>query len=565
MYDVVIRGGTIVDGTGGPAFRGDVGITDGRLAAVGTAPDSARHEVDATGRVVSPGFIDPHTHYDAQIVWDPMLSHSPWHGVTTVVMGNCGIGFAPCREADRDFMMQLCSLVEGIPYECLAEGMGDWGFETYPQYLDFVDRRGIAVNVVSQLAHHPVKVWAQGADATDRFANEREMRIQREVLREALAAGAAGFSIYNGPGHWAPGGKPVPGRLTTPEQFESLVAVLAEAGRGSLDLNWGSTFNPDTIPALWDRYGVPFNRPQTNSAKYFDRNDAARAAHRRGVIWHPQIGALPNSFEIGLEDPFMFAIDQPLGSQRGHPLHDLFGPLTSMTPAERLAEYRSPEFRAEFVRETDQDDWNSRYWPLLRVSYSPVDRAPEGRLLVDLAREQRVTPAEIMLDLVVGSDLDARFIIENPQDEEYLLGMLADDTFLLGASDAGAHQGQIADYRYPTYVLGRFVRDQGFPLTRAVALMTGLVARAYGVPDRGLLREGLAADVIVFDPDTVADGPLQRVNDLPGGARRLYSEGLGIDLTLVNGKPLFESGKCVADGEWSGQVLREFLPHSQRI
>jgi N-acyl-D-aspartate/D-glutamate deacylase len=566
-YDLKIVGGTIIDGSGSTGYPGDIAIKDGRIVAVGVAPEDATRVIDATGRVVSPGFIDPHTHYDAQIVWDPMLSHSPWHGVTTVVMGNCGIGFAPCREEDRDYMMQLCALVEGIPYECLKEGMGDWGFSTYPEYLDFIERRGIAINVISQIAHHPIKVWVQGSDATARFANAEEMRQQREVLREALRSGAAGFSIYNGPGHWGPGSRTVPSRLTTPDQFESMVAVLAEEGTGGLDLNWGSVFNPKTIPALWERYHVPFNRPQTNSAKYHDRNEAAIEANRNGVAWHPQIGALPNSFEIGLEDPFMFAIDQPLGSQRGHPLHDLFGPLTEQSVAQRLETYKRADFRAEFVRETDQDDWNTRYWPLLRVSYSPSRREPEGRFLVDLAKEAGVTPAEIMLDLAIESDLHARFTIENPQDEDNVLRMLTDEgnTFLLGASDAGAHQGQIADYRYPTHILSHYVRDKGLPIERAVACMTGLVAEAYGIIDRGLLREGYAADVVVFDPDTVKDGPLERVNDLPGGARRLFSAGLGIDHVIVNGEPLFESGERVGDPEqYHGRLLREFRSHAER-
>jgi N-acyl-D-aspartate/D-glutamate deacylase len=565
-YDLKIRNGTIVDGTGAPAYVGDVGISDGRLAAVGDAPDSAREEIDATDRIVTPGFVDMHTHYDAQVVWDPMLSHSPWHGVTTVVMGNCGIGMAPCREADRDYLMTLLELVEAIPYECLKEGMGDWGYETYPQYLDYIERRGTTVNVVSQLGHHAVKTWVMGADAQDRFADEDEMDEQRAIVREALRAGAAGFSIYNGPAHWGPGGKPVPSRLSTQEQFESFLALIAEEGVGGIDLNWGPVFNQNTIPELFAKYRIQFNRPQTGTVTHnAHRNQAVSDAWKRGVRWNPQIGVLPNSFEVGLEDPFMFAIDQPLGSRRGVPLHDLFDPLTEMTTSQRLQTYKRAEFRSEFVRQTDRDDWNTRYWPLIRVSYSPTDTSVEGKRLVDLAKEADTSPAAIMLDLCVASDLAARFVIENPYDEDVLVNMYMDDAFRMGASDAGAHQGQIADYRYPTYFLSHFVREKGFPLERGIKLMTSMAAECYGIRDRGTLTAGLAADVNVIDLDTVHDGPLQRVNDLPGGSRRLFSEGFGIDHTFVNGVAIRKYG-VMADSDEArpGTMLRDFLPHSQR-
>ncbi len=565
-YDLKISNGTIVDGTGRPRYRGDVAVANGTIVAVGEAPGAARREIDATGRIVTPGFIDMHTHYDAQIVWDPVLSHSPWHGVTTVVMGNCGIGMAPCRERDRDYLVSLLSLVEGIPEECLTEGMGDWGYETYPQYLDFIERRGTALNVVSQLGHHAVKTWVMGPDAQDRFATEREMEDQRQILRDALSVGAAGFSIYNGPAHWGPGGKPVPSRLTTAEQFESFVAVLFEEGVGGIDLNWGPVFNPNTIPALFDRYPIQFNRPQTGTSHNTHRNAAVSAAWKRGVKWNPQIGCLPNSFEVGLEDPFMFAIDQPLGSHRGKPLHDLFDPLIAMTVPQRLATYKTADFRSEFIRQTDRDDWNTRYWPLLRVSFSPSDRSAEGHLLCDLAHAQATSPAAVMLDLSVSSELAARFVIENPQDEDVLVQMYMDDAFRMGASDAGAHQGQIADYRYPTYFLSHFVREKGFPLERGIKLMTTMAAECYGIHDRGSLTPGMSADVNVIDPDTVKDGPLERVNDLPGGSRRLFSNGNGIDYTFVNGVAIREAGTISvdADGPLPGRMIRDFLPHSQR-
>jgi N-acyl-D-aspartate/D-glutamate deacylase len=574
IYDLRIRNGTIVDGTGRPGYIGDVGIRDGVLVDIGDAVDPGREEVDATGLVVAPGFFDIHTHYDAQIVWDPWLSHSPWHGVTTIVMGNCAVGFAPCREADRDFMMHLNSLVEGIPYESLQLGMGDWGFETYPQYLDFIEHRGTAINVVSQIGHHPVKVWTMGRDAIDRYADEREMAEQRKIVAEALAVGAAGFTIYDGPSHWGPGSKPVPSRLTTREQFESFVELVAAAGHGVFDTVWGPTFNADTIPGYAERYGITFMGPQsttwdnaTNYSGSQKTNAIAKESVRRGVPWFPQIGVLSNSFEVGLEDPFMFAIDQPLGDRDVRPLHDLFEPLAHSTNEEKLAAYCTPEFRKGFIEQTDRSDWNVRYWPLVVVSFAPGLEEFEGCRLTELARERDAKPASIMLDLVTKTNLAARFIIENPQNEGVLLEMLADDhdTFCIGASDAGAHQGQIADYRHPTYLLGHIVRDKGFPLERAVQMLTSRQARAYGILDRGVLHAGMAADVTIFDPQTVRDGQLQRVNDLPGGARRLFSPGVGIEHVLVNGRRIMHRGeieRLEADG-LPGALIRDFAPHRE--
>jgi N-acyl-D-aspartate/D-glutamate deacylase len=488
-------------------------------------------------------------------------------------MGNCGVGFAPCRERDREFLMNLCSLVEGIPYESLKLGMGDWGFETYPQYLDFIERRGTAINVVSQIGHHPVKVWVMGEAATDRYADEAEMAQQRDLVAEALAAGAAGFTIYDGPAHWGPGGKPVPSRLTTREQFESFIDVVARAGHGVFDTVWGPTFQASTIAAYAEKYGITFMGPQSTtwatanlSSGSQETNAVAKAAARRGVRWFPQIGILSNSFEVGLEDPFMFAIDQPLGDRNVRPLHELFEPLAYATNDEKLAIYRTPEFRRAFIDQTDRSDWNRRYWPLVVVSYAPGRSDVEGLRLIEMARARGEPAGAIMLDLVVDTALAARFVIENPQDQQVLLDMLSDerDTFCIGASDAGAHQGQIADYRHPTYLLGRIVRERGFPLERAIQLLTSRQARAYGILDRGSLVSGLAADLTIFDPETVVDGRVQRLNDLPGGARRLFSPGIGIEHVVVNGRRIMAGGQPqqLHTQALPGTLIRRFASHS---
>ena len=558
-YDLKIRGGTIVDGTGKPRFVGDVGLRDGKVVDVGTASDSAATEIDAAGKIVSPGFVDVHTHYDAQVLWDPMLSHSPWHGVTTVVMGNCGVGFAPCRERDRDFMMRMVELVEGIPYECLSEGMGDWGFETFPQYLDRVERGGLGINAAVNIGHHPMKVWVMGPEAQDRFASDAEMAAQAELLRGAMQAGAQGMSIFNGVAHWGPGGKPVPSRLTFPEQYDRFMSVIDEFGRGGIDVNNGPGFNTNRSLQLADKYNITWNHSPIEPG-------VAHEMSERGVRWHPQISVLPNMFEVGLEDPFMFAIDQAI--QRAEPLHDLFGPLTKMTPEQRLTEYRKPEFRRAFDEDTQSTAWRENYWPTLIVSYFPEDPSQEGKRLIELAAERGVGPADVMLDQAVESGLEARWVVENRyRDPAMLLEMFRSNRAIrLGNGDAGAHQGQIADYRWPTAMLSRWVRDAGLSIERAIQLMSSASASAYGMIDRGTLESGKAADVVVFDAETVADGPLQRVSDLPGGARRLFSDAIGIDYVIVNGTVLRDHGQNVIDprGPLPGKLLRDFLPNSLR-
>ena len=570
MYDLKISGGVIVDGTGRPRYRGDVGIRDGRLVDVGDAPESAKVEVDAPGQIVCPGFIDVHTHYDAQVLWDRMLSISPWHGVTTAVMGLCAVGFAPCRERDREYIMRLVSLIEGMSFEALEAGLGDWGFETYPQYLDLIQRRGTAINVASGIGHHPIKIWVMGPDAVERYATDAELAQQQDVLRQALGAGAVAFSVYNGPAHHGPGGKPVPSQLTRADQFERLLETMAEVGRGSFQCQWGPTFDADTIPDYIERFGVPFCRPQLTARPdvHDERIAAIRSARAQGLPWFPEVNPLPMTFEVGLEDPFMFGLDLPLGAMKVTPLHDLLGPITALaTKEERLQAYRQPGFRDAFVAATNRPDWNDGYWPFVLVNYNPARPATEGRRLLALAAEAGDTPGAVMFDVALASGLDARFGVEaGNRDIDMVEQLLYNDDFVIGAGDAGAHQGQMVDCRYPTHLLSHWVRERDYPLERAVWQLTGAAVGGYGILDRGVLEPGRAADVVVFDPDAVADGPLRRINDLPGGARRLVSDAIGIEAVIVNGTVIRSHGADAVDpdGPLPGKLLREFLPHAAR-
>jgi N-acyl-D-aspartate/D-glutamate deacylase len=570
MYDLTIRNGTIVDGTGRRRFAGDVGIAGGRIVAVGDVPGEGRREVDVTGMVVCPGFIDIHTHYDAQIVWDPRLSISPSQGVTTVIMGNCGFTIAPTRPDDREFILRTLQEVEGMDYACYSAGLGDWGFVTFPEYLDLIEGRGCLINVGALIGHTSVRSYVLGDEANKRKeATPEEIERMREIVREAMLAGAAGFSTSNSPAHWGYDGQPVVSRWTTLDELRAIVSVLKEVGTGTFEATWGPEISVEGVEALLRATGVPMCNPAIvarEDATAYDRIELMKRLHAEGLPWFPQMPALPNTFEVGLEDPFMFALDQPpVFGVRG--LEDLFGPLMQLpTAADRQKAYEDPEFRARFVEQTSGSDWMEKAWPWIVINYAPSRPELEGQRMDAAARAVGEPPAALMLDLCIESQLAARFgSMTGNRSENMQWDLFHYDGIRLGLSDAGAHQGMLCDARYPAHVLGYWVREKGLALERAVRMMTSMEAECYGIKDRGVLAEGMAADIVVFDPDTVADGPLRRVTDLPAGGGRLVSEPAGIEYVLVNGVVIREQGKDVADLEaLPGRLMREYEPHRDR-
>ncbi len=574
MYDLKIRNGMIVDGLGTPKYKGDVGIRDGKLVAVGGAPEDAEREIDASGKVVCPGFIDTHTHYDIQFAWDRMLSVSPWHGVTTVVIGCCGFGVAPTRKKDRDYMLETLQYVEGMDVGYTRKGMGNWGFESYPEYLDWIEKVGTGINVASLVGHLAIRVFVMGEEAgTRREATEDEINQMRAIVREAIQAGAVGFSTSNSPAHTGVGGIPVPSRCTTIEELEALTGVMGELGRGTFHCNWGPELDSEGIERIARNAGVPICDPGIGPSPDGSREGALLEQIERmnaeGLTWRPQMGVLPNTFEVGLEHPFMFALDLPESLMKpAKPLYGLFTPIQELaTVAERLEAYKTDEFRAQFLDQTNEPGWNERYWPNMVINYSPRKREYEGCRLAEVAEEVGKTAAELMLDLSIESDLEARFgaVARRPGLERRQLDLYMSDNVVVGKGDGGAHVRELCDARYPTNLLGPWVRDWGLPIERAVQLMTKNAAEIYGIEDRGLLQEGLAADVVVFDPDTISDGPLERVNDFPGGSRRLISRSEGIDYVIVNGTILREHNEYAVDEnapKLPGKVLRSFRKRS---
>jgi len=555
-YDLKITGGSIIDGTGQPAFAGEVGIRGGKIAALGKAVGSAAGTLDAEGKVVAPGFVDIHTHYDAQVMWDRMMTISPWHGVTTVVMGNCGFGVAPTRSEHRGLIMRTLEKVEGMSLEALESGLGyDWPFETFAQYLDAVGRRGIAINAGAMVGHTPVRLYVMGEEATERPATADEIAAMRAIVRDALEAGALGFATSKSSTHVGYGGKPVPSRASELTEIKALAGALGEAGRGIMQATVGrelffsefaeisrATGRPVTWTALLAGMMGPGSHRQL-----LERNRQACAGGAQVI---PQVACRPLNFEFNFKQPFIFE-SMPL-----------FKPVSAADLEGKRRIYRDPEFRRALK---ERSAWSlsgplAERWNRTWISHCPAEPALEERSLAEVARERGVDPIDLALDLSLASELTARFrmaVLNDKEDEvEELLN--APGT-VLGLSDAGAHASQLCDACFSTYLLGRWVREKNaIPIERAIWMLTSRPAEVFGITDRGRLAFGMAADVTIFDPATVAAGPLRRVNDLPAGADRLVADALGIDAVIVNGVIIRRDGHDLVDpdGPLPGKVLR---------
>ncbi len=551
-YDLKIAGGTIVDGTGVPAFAGDVGIRGGRIIAVGRAPGGARTTLDAGGRVVAPGVIDLHTHYDAQVFWDRMLSISPWHGVTTVAMGNCGFGVAPTRPAHRGLVLRTLEKVEGMSLAALEAGLGeDWPFETFPQYLDAVARRGTAINVGAFVGHTPVRLFVMGEEATEREATADEVAAMRAIVREAVVAGALGFATSKSPTHVGFAGKPVPSRAASTDEIRTLAGALGEVGRGAMQ----ATLGPGLFFSEFADIARATGRPVTWTALLAGmlgpgshRGLLAQSAEivAQGLAVVPQVSCRPLDFEFTWKEPFVFESMA------------LFRQVSAADAAGKARVYRDPEFRRVF-KERAGGVFAAR-WEKTVVTWYPPDPALEERTVADVAHERGQDPIDCALDLGLASDLEARFRMSILNDDEgEVAELLVDPNVVLGLSDAGAHANQLCDACFSTYLLGHWVREKGvLTVEQAVRMLSSRPAEVLGLADRGRLVPGLAADVLVFDPRTVGAGPLRRVRDLPAGADRLVSDATGVDAVVVNGTVVRREGRDVVDpdGPLPGRLLR---------
>ena len=552
-YDLLIRGGTLVDGTGAPGRRADVAVRDGRIAAIGDVTGSAARTIDAEGAVVAPGFIDIHTHYDAQVFWDRMLSISPWHGVTSVVMGNCGFGVAPTRPAHREPILRTLERVEGMSLEALLAGVGrEWPFESFPEFLDALEARGTAINVGALVGHTPVRLQVLGEEATEREATDAEIAAMRAIVAEAMAAGALGFATSKSPTHVGDAGRPVPSRAASLVEIETLAGCLGEAGHGVMQATIGPGFFLSELAAIARRTGRPVTWTALLGGMLGPDGhrgvlEQSAALQADGVAVIPQVSCRPLMVEFQMKAPF------PLESM------SLFRPVSQADAAGKKRIYADPEFRAALRERTEAGPLGGRFADMQITEHAPEPSVAERRL-GDVAVERGVHPVDLMLDLALASDLETRFrlAILNT-DPSVVAELLSHPATMLGLSDAGAHASQLCDACAPTELLGTWARERGtLTLEEAVRRLTGQPAAVFGLRDRGRLAAGFAADVAVFDAATVGCGPLRRVWDFPAGADRLVSDARGIRAVVVNGVPIRIEGRDTVDpeGPLPGRLLR---------
>lgn len=554
-YDIKITGGTIVDGTGKPGFTGDVGIKDGKVVAMGKAEGAATTTIDAKGRVVAPGFVDVHTHYDAQILWDRMLSISPWHGVTTTVIGNCGFGVAPTKAIHRKLILQTLEKVEGMSLDALQAGVGDdWGFETFPQYLDALEKRGSAINVAALLGHTPLRLHVMGEASTERAATADEIGAMKKLMREAMEAGAIGFGTSVSVSHNGYAGKPVPSRQATVEEMDQLVSVMGDMKRGLMQITIGRDFSTRHMAEVSRKYGVPVTWTALLSYLYGPGGhrkqlDLAAEQRKAGAMVIPQVSCRPLNFEFTFAEPFIFDVMKFMNELA---VED------AKAPGTRRRAYADPAWREKLRSEVTPLFRN--WWDRVVIAWAPSARELEEMPLAAAAARLGKDPVDLALDLALANDLQARFRMAVMNfDEKEVAELITDPHTIIALSDAGAHASQLCDACYATYLLGHWVREKKIlGLEQAVHNLTQRPAEMFGITDRGVLAEGRPADVVVFDAATVGPGPLKRVYDLPAGADRLISEASGIDAVIVNGTLIRRNGKdaVAANDKLPGRLLR---------
>ncbi|HYR96677.1 MAG TPA: amidohydrolase family protein [Candidatus Binatus sp.] len=550
MVDLLLRGGRVCDGTGAPARDADVAIAAGRIVAIGRVGGGARRTIDVSGLIVAPGFVDVHTHYDAQITWDRLCTPSCWHGVTSVVVGNCGFSLAPCRPADRERLLRMLEHVEGMPLDSLRAGIA-WEWESFPEYLAMLRARPLGLNVGALLGHSAIRVYVLGEDAYAREARAPEIRAMQQLVRDGMAAGAVGLATSRSPAHVGDGGRPVPSRQASRGELEALVRAMGESGRGVLEITT-ETFpiTPEELGFLQD-LARESRRPVSFSAilDVPDRPgvwepvfDALRAGIARGAAVFPQLSCRPMRFDFDLETGCASLDAMPCWRRwRAAPSH-----------AARLALLRDPEFRAAVKAETVGRTAApaSRRWAevVLEESARPEHEAFSGRTLAEIAAARGGDAIDALLDVSAAADLRARFsmLLVN-YDDEQVGALLRRPEGLIALSDAGAHVSVLCDAGYATHLLGHWVRGRGlFGWEEAVRRLTSMPAAIYGIPDRGLLAPGLVADVTCFDPTRVAARPPEKVRDFPAGGVRYVTRADGIEHVFIRGE------EFLAAGEWTG-------------
>jgi N-acyl-D-aspartate/D-glutamate deacylase len=564
MHDLVIRGGTIVDGTGQPARDGDVAIDGDRVSLVGGKAGPGTREVDAAGLLVTPGWVDIHTHYDGQVTWDPYLTPSCWHGVTTVVMGNCGVGFAPVKPDRHDWLIGLMEGVEDIPGTALAEGIR-WSWESFPEYLDAIEKMPRALDIGTQVPHGAVRAYVMGErGAKNEKPTADDVREMADIVRGGLAAGALGFTTSRTLLHRAIDGEPVPGTFAGDEELLGIGRVLGELGRGVFEM--ASDLMPEQNELDWMlRLSKETQRPITFALLQNDMDptqwrrllDATDRAAAEGARITPQVAARPTGLLMGLDS-------------KAHPFnsHKTYLALLDLPLAERVRKMKEPETRRRILEEDVQFDDPltafvctafNKLFPLGNPpNYEP---SPEQSVAATAEREGR-NPREVAYDLLLEQEGRALlyFPILNYADVNFdpIREMLLHPRTVLGLSDGGAHCGLICDAGTPTFLLTHWVRDRNrgdrLPLEYMVRLQTKDTAEFYDLHDRGVLAPGMLADVNLIDFESLALRLPELTYDLPANGRRLIQRADGYKMTVKRGEVIFENG--TPTGPLPGKLIR---------
>ncbi len=558
--DIVIRGGTVVDGTGASGYRADVGIADGAIAEIGDIGrsfDGAR-VIDADGLLVTPGFVDIHTHYDPQVLWDPALTPSCWHGVTSVVAGNCGYSIAPTRPQGRATLLRTLDKVEDMRLATLEAGVR-WDFETYPEYLDTVARLGTIVNFGGYVGHTAVRIYEMGDDAYERDATADEIARMRAIVAHSVRGGALGFSSDRAGFHLGDGGRPVPSIRASQAETEALMGVVGEIGRGVVHVAPGENYR--WVYEFQRRLGRRLNWSSiltypaaVSRADYREKLNDHLAGRAAGSDVWVQVTCRPITQVIAMSEPTAF---YAMGA---------FKELVALDQAGRVHLYADDAWRDRVEADLASSGLLASRWDSTTVVESPARPDLVGRSVAAIAHEQRCSPWSAMCDLAIADALATRFEITFANDDVAgVTALLCGDGAIMGLSDAGAHVGQICDAVMPTDFLSRWVRDRGvMPMERAIRKLTGEIADVVELGSgRGYLRVGAPADVLVLDWDALESGPIRRVNDMPAGGDRLIADApVGIEHVVVNGVAIRRDGVALDEAETGrpGTVLRSRAP-----
>jgi len=561
-YDLVIKNGNVVDGSGLPAYPADIGVRYGRIVTIGRIRERAREVIDADGLVVAPGFVDGHTHMDAQIFWDPLGTSSCFHGITTVVMGNCGFTLAPCAEANKHLVIQNLQRAEDISPQAMEAGI-QWRWTTYPEFLDVLESLPKGINSSGYVGHSAVRTHVMGERAFDQAATEDDLMAMERHVRDAIRAGAMGFTTSRSPSHETPDGRPVASRLASWDEVRRLCGVMGELNAGIFEIAGENVDRTPDNPGLRDYHvrlrdlAVEMGRPVTFGV-----------FSRRGVpgVWKKYMNLLDETAAAGGR-MFAQAHSRSLSSllsfktQMPFDWLPIWKEIRKLPLAEQRHRLRDPELRRKLIAVSGERDGRR---PLGTEAKLPdydwllVFDTVEGphRTVAEVARERGQHPAETMIDLALEKDLDLFFLqpVAN-EDQDIALEIMRHPRSVTTFSDSGAHVSQLMDSSLQTHLLYHWVRTKrAFTLEQAVRMLTLVPATLWGFHDRGLLREGMAADIVVFDPETIAAEMPEVVDDLPAGARRLVQRTRGVAATVVNGEILLRDGKHT--GALPGQLLR---------